>query len=116
PGLMHPVLGGYGVGDIEFSAAFDVAATKVGQDLAAAVFAEPNNTYQFCEVPQACVPVLRGPTADGLGSYLRELVEEARGEPVDVARVLRETRTEILVSFLPVGSEQATAWYAEQAL
>ena len=116
PGLMHPVLGGYGVGDIEFSAAFDVAATKVGQDLGAAVFAAPNNTYQFSEVPPTGVPVLRGRTADGLGSYLREVVEEAPGEPADVARVLRETETEIMVSFLPVGSEEATAWYAEQAL
>ncbi len=116
PGLMHAVLGGYHVGDIEFSAAFDINVTKVGRDLSEAVFAAPNNTARFAEVPPLSVPVRRGPTLDGLGKYLSGVIEEAPGEPADVARVLRETRTDVVVSYLPVGSEQATQWYAEAVL
>jgi myo-inositol-1-phosphate synthase len=116
PGLMHSVLGGYGVGDIEFSAAFDVSAAKVGRDLGEAILAEPNNTIRFAEVPTLDVPVLRGPTFDGIGKYLANIVEEAPGAPADVAAVLRESQTDVVVSYLPVGSQRATEWYAEQAL
>jgi myo-inositol-1-phosphate synthase len=116
PGLMHVELGGYHVRDIEFSAAFDINAQKVGRDLAEAIFAPPNNTYKFCDVPRSGVTVHRGPTLDGLGKYLTDLVPEAPGEPADVAKILRETRTDVLVSYLPVGSERATEFYVEQAL
>jgi myo-inositol-1-phosphate synthase len=116
PGLMHVDLGGYHVGDIEFSAAFDVNARKVGRDLAEAVFAPPNNTYKFSDVARTGVAVRRGPTLDGLGKYLHDLVPEAGGEPVDVARVLRETGTDVVISYLPVGSQRATEFYAEQVL
>jgi myo-inositol-1-phosphate synthase len=116
PGLMHVNLGGYTLRDIEFSAAFDVAATKVGKDLSEAIFAEPNSTYAFAEVPYLGVSVARGATYDGLNKYLRTIVEEAPQEPDNVAQILRETRTDVVVSYLPVGSEEATAWYAEQAL
>lgn len=116
PGLMHVELGGYHIRDIEFSAAFDVNAMKVGKDLGEAIFAEPNNTYQFAEVRRMRVPVQRGPTMDGLGKYLKQMISEAAGPAVDVAAVLRDTRTDVLVSYLPVGSERATEWYAEQAL
>jgi myo-inositol-1-phosphate synthase len=116
PGLMHVNLGGYHVGDIEFTAAFDVNAQKVGRDLGEAVFAAPNNTYKFADVPKLGVKVHRGPTLDGIGKYLKEVVPEAPGGPVDVARILRQTKTDVVVSYLPVGSEQATRWYAEQAL
>jgi myo-inositol-1-phosphate synthase len=116
PGLMHTNLGGYRIRDIEFSAAFDVAATKVDCDLSEAIFAHPNNTYRFAQVPFLDVPVLRGATFDGLNSYLRSLIDEAPREPDDVVQVLRETRTDVVVSYLPVGSEEATRWYAERAL
>jgi myo-inositol-1-phosphate synthase len=116
PGLMHPRLGGYAIADLEFSAAFDIGAAKVGQDLAAAIFAEPNNTHRFAEVPPLGVEVRRGPTLDGLGRYLREVIEEAPGPAVDVAQVLRETGTDVVVSYLPVGAQKATEFYAEQAL
>lgn len=116
PGLMHVRLGGYHVSDIEFSAAFDVSAAKVGTDLAQATFAEPNNTIRFAEIPTTGVRVERGPTLDGLGKYLREMIVEAEEPPVDVASVLTETRTDVVVSYLPVGSERATQFYAEQAL
>jgi len=116
PGLMHVNLGGYHPGDIEFSAAFDVNAHKVGRDLAEAILAEPNNTLRFAEVPRLGVAVQRGPTRDGLGKYLKDVVPQAPGDPVDVATVLRETRTDVVVSYLPVGSEQATRWYAGQVL
>lgn len=116
PGLMHIGLGGYHIRDIEFVAAFDVAATKVGLDLAEAINAEPNNTYQFARVPHLGIPVQRGPTLDGLNSYLRSVVEESTAEPVDVAQVLRDTQTDVVVSYLPVGSEEATRWYVEQVL
>jgi myo-inositol-1-phosphate synthase len=116
PGLMHVDLGGYHVGDVEFSAAFDVNRAKVGLDLGEAIYAEPNNTFRFADVPRLGVTVQRAPTHDGLGHYLGQVIEEASEEPVDVARVLRETRTDVLVNYLPVGSEQAVRWYAEQAL
>ncbi len=116
PGLMHVELGGYHVRDIEFSAAFDVDAAKVGKDLSQAIFAGKNNTHRFAEVPHLGVPVLRGPTLDGLGKYLRAVVQESEETPVDVARVLRETRTDVVVNYLPVGSEEATHFYVEQVL
>lgn len=116
PGLMNVRLGGYHVSDIEFSAAFDIAATKVGKDLTEAIFAEPNSTIRFANPPRSGVRVLRGPTLDGLGKYLRGVVVESDETPVDVTRVLRETKTDVVVSYLPVGSEQATKWYVEQVL
>jgi len=116
PGLMHVALGGYHVGDIEVVAAFDVARTKVGRDLAEAIGAEPNNTQVFARVPRTGVTVQRGPTMDGIGRYLREIVAESDAPPVDVAAILRRAEAQVLVSYLPVGSEQATRWYAEQAL
>lgn len=116
PGLMHVNLGGYHVRDIEFTAAFDIDREKVGRDLSEAIFSEPNNTYEFAEVPRLGVEVQRGRTHDGLGKYLRDRVFEAPGPAVDVAGILEETRTDVLVSYLPVGSEAATRWYVEQAL
>ena len=116
PGLMHTVLGGYHVGDIEFSAAFDVVKSKVGLDLSAAIFAEPNNTIKFASVPLLEVPVSRGMTHDGLGQYVSRIVEKAPGSTVDVVQILRDTRTDVVVNFLPVGSEEATKWYVEQVL
>jgi myo-inositol-1-phosphate synthase len=116
PGLMHVDLGGYHVGDVEICAAFDVDAAKVGRDLAEAVFAAPNNTHRFAEVPRRGVTVRRGPTLDGLGRYLRGMIAESDSPPCDVARTLRACEAEVLVSYLPVGSEQAARWYAGQAL
>lgn len=116
PGLMHVNLGGYHIRDIEFSAAFDIDANKVGKDLSEAIFAKPNNTYRFSEVPHLDVPVHRGMTHDGLGRYLSEVITKADGSTVDIARVLRETRTDVVISYLPVGSEMATKWYVEQIL
>ena len=116
PGLMHPVLGGYAVGDVRFTAAFDVDRDKVGEDLAKAIGTGQNNTVDFCEVPTTGVTVQRGPTLDGIGRYLSDVITESPAAPVDVAGVLRETDTHVLVSYLPVGSEQAARWYAEQAL
>jgi myo-inositol-1-phosphate synthase len=116
PGLMHPVLGGYHVGDIEFSAAFDVDAGKVGLDLADAIWAAPNNTIRFAGVPRLGVPVHRGPTFDGLGRYGQARITESPAPVADVARILRDTGTDVLVNYLPVGSEAATRWYVEQAL
>jgi myo-inositol-1-phosphate synthase len=116
PGLMHADLGGYGVGDVEFSAAFDVSAEKVGRDLSEAILAPPNNTQRFSAVPPAGVAVRRGPTHDGLGRYLRRTVPESEAPVDDVARTLRETGTDVVVSYLPVGSELASRWYAERVL
>jgi len=116
PGLMHVELGGYHVRDVEFTVAFDVDAKKVGRDLAEAIEAPQNNTIRFADVPPTGVEVLRGPTLDGLGYYYREMVEEAPGSPVDVAQALRDSHTDVLVSYLPVGSEAATRFYAEAAL
>jgi myo-inositol-1-phosphate synthase len=109
-------LGGYQPRHLTFTAAFDVSAQKVGRDLSEAVFAPPNNTYRFADVPHLGVTVQRGPTLDGLGKYVRGLVPESEAEPVDVARTLKESGAEVVVSYLPVGSEEATRWYAEQAL
>jgi myo-inositol-1-phosphate synthase len=116
PGLMHVELGPYHVSDVEFSCAFDVDAAKVGRDLADAIWIEPNNTIKFSDVPSTGVKVLRGHTLDGLGNYYRDAVTESQLPPVDVAQVLQESRTDVLVNYLPVGSEQATRFYAEQAL
>jgi myo-inositol-1-phosphate synthase len=116
PGLMHVELGGYHVGDVEFVAAFDVDAAKVGLDLGKAIFAGPNNTVKFAEVPYLGVEVQRGPTFDGLGKYYREVVEESPREAVDVAQVLRDAQADVLVSYLPVGSEAAQKHYAQACL
>ncbi|MBI0535578.1 inositol-3-phosphate synthase [Roseomonas sp. KE2513] len=116
PGLMNVELGGYHVRDIAVSAAFDVNAAKVGRDVAEAILAPPNNTQVFAEVPRSGVVVNRGPTLDGIGRYLTAEIEESRAPVADVAGILEESRTDVLVSYLPVGSQQATEWYAEQAL
>ena len=116
PGLMHVDLGPYHVSDVEFSCAFDVDTNKVGLDLSEAIWVEPNNTIKFADVPKLGVEVQRGHTYDGLGKYYRELVTESALPPVDVAKVLRDTNTHVLVNYLPVGSEQAARFYAEQAL
>jgi myo-inositol-1-phosphate synthase len=116
PGLMHVDLAGYRPGDIEFSAAFDVHSGKVGRDLGEAIFEPPNNTIRFADVPALGVTVQRGMTLDGIGRYLKHVVPASRRPVADVARVLRETRTEVVVSYLPVGSQKATEWYAEQVL
>ncbi len=116
PGLMHVNLGGYRVQDIEFSAAFDINATKVGQDLGEAIFAKPNNTIRFTDVPRLGVKVQRGMTHDGLGKYLKEVIKKAPGSTADIIGILRKTHTDVVVSYLPVGSEMATKWYVEQIL
>jgi myo-inositol-1-phosphate synthase len=117
PGLMHVDLGGYHVRDIEFTAAFDIDSKKVGKDLGEAIWAGQNNTMKFAKVPRKLgVPVHRGMTHDGLGKYLKEKIAKAPGETADIARILRETHTDVVVSYLPVGSEQATKWYVEQVL
>jgi myo-inositol-1-phosphate synthase len=116
PGLMHVDLGGYHVSDIEFTAAFDIDADKVGKDLSEAIFAGQNNTVRFAEVPPLGVPVHRGMTHDGLGKYLKQKIVKAPGETDDIVGILQETNTDVLVCYLPVGSEQATKWYVEQAL
>ena len=116
PGLMHVNLGGYHVRDIEFTAAFDVVKTKVGKDLSEAIYAYPNNTYKFADVPHMGTPVYRGMTHDGLGQYLKEIVEKAPGRTDDIVGILKETQTDVVVSYLPVGSEMATKWYVEQVL
>jgi myo-inositol-1-phosphate synthase len=116
PGLMHARLGGLHVEDIEFSAAFDINVTKVGKDLSEAIFAEPNNTARFSEVPGLKVKVQRGTTLDGLGHYLSQVIEQSEEPPANVSDVLRATKTDVVVNFLPVGSEAATRWYVEQAL
>jgi myo-inositol-1-phosphate synthase len=117
PGLMHVDLGGYHVRDIEFSAAFDIDATKVGKDLGQAIWAGQNNTMKFAKVPKTLgVPVHRGMTHDGLGKYLKEKIKKAPGETADIVKILKDTNTDVVVSYLPVGSEQATKWYVEQIL
>jgi len=116
PGLMHPRLGDYRVGDIEFSAAFDVDADKVGRDLGEAIFQPPNNTVKFSDVPRLDVTVQRGMTHDGLGVYLSQMIRKAPGSTADIAGILRDTDTHVVVNFLPVGSEMATKWYVEQVL
>jgi myo-inositol-1-phosphate synthase len=116
PGLMHVNLGGYHVSDIELAAAFDVVKGKVGEDLADAIWAHPNNTIRFADVPKTGVTVSRGMTHDGIGKYLSQIVEKAPGETADVVGILKERNVDVLVNYLPVGSEEATKWYAEQAL
>jgi myo-inositol-1-phosphate synthase len=116
PGLMHVRLGGYHIRDIEFSAAFDVNVRKVGRDLGEAIFAEPNNTIKFSDVPRLGVKVGRGMTHDGLGKYLKEMIEKAPCETDDIVGILKSTKTDVVVSYLPVGSEMATKWYVEQVL
>ncbi len=116
PGLMHVNLGGYHIRDIEFSAAFDIDKNKVGKDLSEAIFSTPNNTYKFCSVPRLGVPVHRGMTHDGLGEYLSKIIQKAPGPTADIVRILKETKTDVVVSYLPVGSEEATKWYVEQVL
>lgn len=116
PGLMHVNLGGYHVHDIEFSAAFDIDASKVGKDLSEAIFAGQNNTYRFSEVPTLNARVYRGMTHDGLGKYLSTVITKAPGETADIVQVLKDTRTDVVVNYLPVGSETATKWYVEQIL
>ena len=116
PGLMHVNLGGYHISDIEFVAAFDIDKTKVGKDLSQAIFAGPNNTVKFSDVPALGVKVQRGMTHDGIGKYLADIVHKAPGETSDVVGILKKTRADVVVSYLPVGSEEATKWYVEQAL
>jgi myo-inositol-1-phosphate synthase len=116
PGLMHVDLGGYHVGDVEFTAAFDVTTDKVGKDLADAIWAKPNDTIKFADVPKTGVTVSRGMTHDGLGKYLSQVVEKAPGDTDDVVGILQETGTDVVVNYLPVGSEEATKWYTEQIL
>jgi myo-inositol-1-phosphate synthase len=116
PGLMHVNLGGYHVRDIEFSAAFDVVDTKVGKDLSEAIWAYPNNTIKFSDIPYMNVPVSRGMTHDGLGKYLSQILKKAPGPTADIVGILKDTKTDVVVNFLPVGSEMATKWYAEQVL
>jgi myo-inositol-1-phosphate synthase len=117
PGLMHVDLGGYHVRDIEFSAAFDIDADKVGKDLSEAIFAGQNNTIKLgADVPKLGIEVMRGMTHDGLGKYLKEKITKAPGPTADIVEVLRETHTDVVVSYLPVGSEEATKWYVEQIL
>src|SRR5687767_9060842 len=113
---MHTDLGGYHVGDVKFTAAFDIDADKVGKDLSEAIWRGQNNTLKFSDVPHLDVPVQRGMTHDGLGKYLKQKIQKAPGETADIVSILRETKTDVLVSYLPVGSEQATKWYVEQAL
>jgi myo-inositol-1-phosphate synthase len=116
PGLMHPRLAGYHVGDIEFSAAFDIDERKVGRDLGEAIWEAPNNTVRFADVPRLGVPVHRGMTHDGLGAYLARMVRKAPGSTADITGILRDTGTHVVVNFLPVGSEMATKWYVELVL
>jgi myo-inositol-1-phosphate synthase len=117
PGLMHVDLGGYHVRDIEFTAAFDIDATKVGKDLGQAIWAGQNNTIKFAKVPKKLgVPVYRGMTHDGLGKYLKQRIKKAPGETADIVKILKDTHTDVVVSYLPVGSEDATKWYVEQIL
>ena len=116
PGLMHVNLGGYHISDINFVAAFDIDKNKVGKDLSKAIAAPPNNTFKFCDVPQVGVKVERGMTHDGLGKYLSEVIEKAPGPTADIVKILKDTKTDVVISYLPVGSEMATKWYVEQIL
>ena len=116
PGLMHVNLGGYHIHDIEFVAAIDIDKNKVGKDLSEAIFSAPNNTYKFCEVPASGVKVARGMTHDGLGKYLSQVIEKAPGPTADIVKLLKETKTDVVLNYLPVGSESATKWYVEQIL
>ena len=116
PGLMHATVGNYHISDIEFTAAFDVVDSKVGKDLSEAIWAEPNNTIKFADVPKLRVPVHRGMTHDGIGKYLSMVVTKAPGPTADMIKILKDTKTDVVINYLPVGSEMATKWYVEQAL
>jgi len=116
PGLMHVNLGGYHVKDINFVAAIDIDKNKVGKDLAEAIFTPPNNTYKFCDVPTTGVKVIRGMTHDGLGKYLSKVIQKAPGPTADIVNILKETKADVAINYLPVGSEEATKWYIEQLL
>src|SRR5262245_54133307 len=116
PGLMHVDFGGYHVRDVQFVAAFDVDAKKVGRDVAEAIVASENNTIKLCDVPPVGVTVQRGPTLDGIGQYYREIIEESDEEPVDVVKALKDARADVVVSYLPVGSEEADKFYAQAAI
>lgn len=116
PGLMHTVLGGYHIADINFVAAFDIDANKVGKDLAEAIFTDPNNTVKFADVPKTGVTVERGMTHDGLGKYLSQKITKAPGSTVNISEILKERKVDVVISYLPVGSEEATKWYVEQIL
>ena len=116
PGLMNVEIGGYHISDVEVSAAFDINASKVGRDVSEAIFAQPNNTQRFSAVPQSGIIVHRGKTLDGIGKYLRDEIEESGEDEADVAEILRQSKTDVLVSYLPVGSQKASEWYAERAL
>lgn len=116
PGLMHVNLGGYHVRDIEFAAAIDIDKNKVGKDLSDAIYTRPNNTYRFCDVPHLGVRVARGMTHDGLGHYLSKIITKAPGATEDIVKILKDTGTDVVVNYLPVGSEEATKWYVEQVL
>ena len=116
PGLMHVNLGGYHIRDINFVAAFDVDKNKVGKDLAEAIYTEPNNTYEFCKVPPLGVKVEKGMTHDGLGKYLSQIIQKAPGPTADIVGILKDTKTDVVINYLPVGSEEATKWYIEQVL
>ena len=116
PGLMHVNLGGYHISDINFVAAFDIDKNKVGKDLAKAIFTLPNNTFKFCDIPATGIKVERGMTHDGLGKYLSQIIEKAPGPTADIVKILKATKTDVVISYLPVGSEEATKWYVEQVL
>jgi myo-inositol-1-phosphate synthase len=116
PGIMHVNLGGYHIKDVNFVAAFDIDKNKVGKDIAQAIFAKPNNTYKFCDVSNIGVKVSRGMTHDGLGKYLSKVIEKAPGPTSDIVGILKETKTDVVLNYLPVGSEEATKWYIEQVL
>jgi len=116
PGLMHVNLGGYHISDINFVAAFDIDKNKVGKDLAKAIFTPPNNTFKFCDIPATGIKVERGMTHDGLGKYLSQIIEKAPGPTADIVKILKATKTDVVISYLPVGSEEATKWYVEQVL
>lgn len=116
PGLMHVNLGGYHVRDIEFTAAFDVDANKVGKDLSEAIYIAPNNTYRFADVPKLGVKVYRGMTHDGLGKYLSQIIKKTSGQTDDIVNILKNSGTDVVINYLPVGSETATKWYVEQIL
>ncbi len=116
PGLMHVNLGGYHVGDIDFVAGIDIDKNKVGKDLAEAIVTKPNNTRKFCDVPMTGIKVARGMTHDGLGKYLSQIIQKAPGQTDDIVKILKDTKTDVVINFLPVGSEEATKWYVEQVL
>ncbi len=116
PGIMHVNLGGYHIRDVEFTLGIDINAAKVGKDMSEAIFAEPNNTYKFSDVPHLNAPVVRGMTHDGLGKYLSHVITKAPGPTADIVKLLKETKTDVVVSYLPVGAEMATKWYVEQII